>query len=161
MKKLQQQTIIDLLANRIAAKYEAERVKKLGKKMDVAQDIVQKEKRKLVKGFDSERNLPGSQNIEVEGGKDKPIFAGALKAQEEEHKRKTQLKKAKLAEKKAARAKEAAENGEVPETTKRKSTKKHEPKDEGFVSVKGMKKQADKSQSWAMAHTEELAAGKK
>jgi Ca2+-binding EF-hand superfamily protein len=142
-------TILDLLANRVAAKYEAERVKKIEEKGEKIEVELKKDKAKLVKGFDSERNLPGAQVLQFASNNGHgAVFAGDLKAAEEEKMRKDKLK----AKKKAKQMK--AEGGDANAKKKKKKAE-----EDNFVSVKGAKAKADASQSWAMKHKEETRMG--
>jgi hypothetical protein len=128
-------------------------VKKLEKMGKEADEVVAKKKAaqagKLVKGFDSERNLPGAQNLEFDNA-EQPVFAGDLDKQKKEHDRKTKLKAKARAKKKSQMAAENGEEEEEPKK-KRKSRKSKEEK-ETFVSVKGASKKG--SESYAMKHKE-------
>ena len=149
-----ERTILNLLANRVAAKYEAEREKEAimagvnreeeGKKKMLADS--------KVKGFGSEKKLTGAGGITFANDAGGPVFATDIKAKQAETDKK---RKAKIKAKKK-KLEEAIANGEeVPEKVRRK-TKKGKNEGNVSVSVRGASKPTASS-SYAMKHKEELA----
>lgn len=143
LEEFKEKTIVDLLANRIAAKAEAERRKKMADEGIKEGDEKKARDRALVKGF-SEKDVknnktsPTPENATVAGRK-APIYAKDLKEAEEKKK---------------------AKQRELDETKGKK--KKEKEKSEGpSISVKGASKQVTQSSSYAMKHKAELEAMKK
>ncbi|GMH48977.1 hypothetical protein TrVE_jg8773 [Triparma verrucosa] len=142
-------TIIDLLANRVAAKYEADRLKRGEAIVKDREEEKQKAAREKVKGFGSEKNMAGAKKgltFASDGGA--PVFASEIEAKKKER---AALAKAK---KKAKKKKEAAAKGEAPEKHKNKN------KTHVSVSVRGAQKKGGGG-GYALKHKEELAVNNK
>ena len=163
MKEFGQGTVIDLLANRIAAKHETKRVKMLEdngedpaslRKLEAKR---QKESsKKLVQSFDSVQVSTGpdkvGSNNAVKFSEDTnnggPMFAGAMKEKDDALKAKN---KAKLKQKRSAKAAKLALDGEVPSPMKKgpsPTKKKTSPNKSKALNVKGAYKQAEKAGSF-------------
>jgi hypothetical protein len=162
MAKYEQRTILDLLANRVAAKYEAERQKEALLRGETLNNEKEERKRAMaanVKGFGSERKLKGAGGISFANDAGAPIFATDLKEKQKDQEKK---RKAKLKAKKKKKIEEAIANGEDPEKFKKKAKAKRKASLEPSVSVNvrgAAKPNADSS--YAMKHKEELAINQK
>ena len=132
--EFKEDTIIDLLANRIAAKAEAERRKRMEDQGVKEGDAEKAKGRALVKGF-SDKDVAGGKDKapQVTEGTKGPVFATDLK--------------------------EAAKKKQLKEPVKKV---KKEKKDEGgpSINVKGASKQATASSSYAMKHKDEHSKNK-
>ncbi|GMI25251.1 hypothetical protein TrRE_jg10456 [Triparma retinervis] len=161
MEKYSEKTILDLLANRVAAKYEAEREKEALMRGEKLHNEKEEKKRAMaanVKGFGSERKLKGAGGISFASDAGAPIFATDLKDKQKEQEKK---RKAKLKAKKKKMIEEAIANGEDPEKFRRKKTSRKKSLEPTVaVSVRGAAKPAADS-SYAMKHREELAVNQK
>lgn len=144
-----ERTIIDLLANRVAAKYEADRLKKGEVIVKEREEDKQKAARDKVKGFGSERQLTGAKKgLAFASDAGAPIFASEIEAKKKER---AALAKAK---KKAKKKKEAAARGDAPEAKKKKTKEAHVS-----ISVRGAQKKA--GGGYALQHKDELAVNQK
>jgi len=144
LKEYQEKTIIDLLANRVAAKYEAER---LAKARAMGEEVEEDKKKTFtanVKGFDDEevdKNKKLQKGFVSHGG---PVITAADQRAKKEAYEKQKKEK--------AREKRIKE-GKPPD----KKKKKKEPKKETHVNIKGVqKKQTKQAESWAMKHQDQL-----
>ena len=142
LEEFKEKTIIDLLANRISAKAEAERRKKMEDAGVKEGDEKKVKDRALVKGF-SEKAVTGpggkgTSTAATESNAKGPIFAKDLKEAEDKKKQKQK---------------------EIDEKEGKKPKKKKEAGP--ALSVKGASKQVTASSSYAMKHKAELSDMKK
>ena len=153
LKLYKEKTILDLLANRVAAKYEAERMKEAAMRGENVEEQKKKEDRARVKKFDTPGKGKGLKFAQDGGA---PIYASDLAAKKKEHEA---MRKAKLkAKKKKKKLMEGQDGGGEGDSARKKKKKKKSGGDDLSmkVSVKGANKPTAGS-SFAMKHREELA----